>query len=585
MPRDYYEVLGVDRDASEAEVKKAFRGLARELHPDVNDHDPEAEEKFKEAAEAYEVLSDPERRRTYDAYGHEGLRSGGFDPRSAGFGSIDDIFQAFFGGGGRSASAAAARRRRRRHRSSRSRSTSRRSPTGSRREVSFEAVGACEHCHGNGAEPGTPISTCERCGGAGQLRQVTRTPVRPDGPRRPLRRLRRRRQSPRDAPARSAAAAAARRARGRQEIEIPAGIEDGQRLRVAGAGHAGEPGAPAGDLYVEVAVAEDERFERDGTDLVSVVSIPATEAMLGTTVTVPTLEGEREIELAAGTQPGHEVGPARRRPAAPRRRRRGDQRVVLNVIVPTNLSEEQRELAEQLDESLEPDNLGPASTARASSAASAAPSVDPPRGPLPPEQADLVLAELTVLAPNGVEEERGPGYVEYAIYGGEGELPELGEIEAAAGDGPGRGQLDRDPRRLGRPLAGLPQAAAGRRAALAAALLGGAARGDDRPRRRPRPGLRHRRPPDHPPLPRVPARAGGGAARPTARSPTSAPAPASSRSPPRSSAGARSTATTTSRRRSRRRPPTPRPTASRSSSSGSTSANACPPSRRRRSPT
>src|SRR5689334_755697 len=154
VPRDPYEVLGVERAASEQEVKKAFRSLARELHPDVNDHDPAAEEKFKEAAEAYEVLSDAEKRRTYDAYGREGLRSGGFDP-GAGFGSIDDILQAFFGGGfGFGGHAGPA-------------------PggdiavavevelaevaTGARREVSYDAVGACEHCHGNGAEPGTPI--------------------------------------------------------------------------------------------------------------------------------------------------------------------------------------------------------------------------------------------------------------------------------------------------------------------------------------------------------------------------------------------------------------------------------------------
>jgi molecular chaperone DnaJ len=358
MPRDYYEVLGVSRDASEVEIKKAFRGLARELHPDVNDHDPEAEEKFKAAAEAYEVLSDGERRRTYDAYGHEGLRSGGFDPRSASFGSIDEIFQAFFGGeafgfGGGGGGG--------------------RVPGGDilvateieledvlagvRREIAFDAVTRCEHCHGNGAEPGTPIATCERCGGAGQLRQVTRTPfgqmVRgvacdacggagkiPESP--------------------CAECGGAGRVRGQrtQAVEIPAGIESGQRLRVSGAGHAGEAGAPAGDLYVEVAVADDERFQRDGTELISVVSIPATEAMLGTTVTVPTLEGEREIEVAPGTQPGHEE--TLRGAGLPRLggRRRGSQRVILEVLVPTNLSEEQRELAERLDDSLEPENLG-----------------------------------------------------------------------------------------------------------------------------------------------------------------------------------------------------------------------------------
>ncbi|MGH3075963.1 MAG: DnaJ C-terminal domain-containing protein, partial [Gaiellales bacterium] len=326
MPRDYYDVLGVSRDASETEIKKAFRGLARELHPDVNDHDPEAEEKFKAAAEAYEVLSDAERRGTYDAYGHEGLRSGGYDPRASSFGSIDDIFQAFFGGGGGfnfggggggpagGADVAVAVE-----------VELAEVATGVRREVSFDAVSVCEHCRGNGAEPGTPISTCERCGGAGQLRQVSQTPfgqmVRAVGcdvchgagkvPETPCETCHGSGRTP---------------GQRRTQVDVPAGIEDGQRLRVSGAGHAGEAGAQPGDLYVEVRVAADERFERDGTDLISVVSIAATEAMLGTTVSVPTLEGEQEVELAAGTQPGHEE--VLRGAGLPRLggRRRGNQR-------------------------------------------------------------------------------------------------------------------------------------------------------------------------------------------------------------------------------------------------------------------
>jgi molecular chaperone DnaJ len=360
MPRDYYEVLGVSRDADGTEIKKAFRRLARELHPDVNDHDPEAEEKFKEAAAAYEVLSDAEQRRTYDAYGHEGLRSGGFDP-GAGFGSIDDILQAFFGGGGGGGGFGFGGRR---------------GPapggdlaaeveielaevaTGARREVTYDVVGSCEHCHGNGAEPGTPIRTCERCGGAGELRQVTRTPFGQMV-----------RAAPCDAcggagkipetPCETCGGSGRTRQSRTSAIEVPAGIEDGQRMRITGAGHAGEAGAPAGDLYVEVRVAEDERFEREGSDLVSTVSLPATEAMLGTKVTVPTLDGEEEIEVEPGTQPGTEK--VLRGAGLPRlnSRRRGNQRIVLDVFVPTNLSDEQRELAERLDESLEDGNLEP----------------------------------------------------------------------------------------------------------------------------------------------------------------------------------------------------------------------------------
>jgi molecular chaperone DnaJ len=354
MPRDYYEVLGVSREASETEIKKAFRGLARELHPDVNDHDPEAEEKFKEAAAAYEVLSDAERRRTYDAYGHEGLRSGGFDP-GAGFGSIDDIFQAFFGGGGFGG---------------------RRGPagggdiavavaveladvaTGARREVTYDVVGSCEHCHGNGAEPGTPISTCERCGGAGELRQVTRTPFGQMARAVPCDACGGAGKIP-ETPCGTCGGSGRTRQSRTSAIEVPAGIEDGQRMRITGSGHAGEAGAPAGDLYVEVRVAEDERFEREGSDLISTVSIPATEAMLGTTVTVPTLDGDEEVEVEPGTQPNTEK--VLRGLGLPRlnSRRRGNQRVILDVFVPTNLSDEQREIAERLDETIEEGNLEP----------------------------------------------------------------------------------------------------------------------------------------------------------------------------------------------------------------------------------
>ena len=358
MPRDYYAVLGVERDASDAEIKKAFRSLARELHPDVNRHDPEAEEKFKEAAEAYEVLSDPERRRTYDTFGHEGLRSGGWSPRTAGFGSIEDIFEAFFGAGGdlfgfgRGGPAGGG-----------DIATSVEVSiedvlNGAKREVSFDAVGPCEHCNGNGAEPGTPIHTCERCDGAGQLRHVTRTVfgqmVRAvvcdacggDG-------------KVAETPCETCGGSGRTAGQREWEVDIPAGIESGQRVRISGAGHAGEPGSRPGDLYVEVRVAPDDRFQRDGEDLITVVELPATAAMLGTSVAVETLEGNRDVEVAPGTQPGTES--RLRGLGLPRLGggRRGDHRLVFNVIVPGNLSEEQREIAERLDESIEPHNLEP----------------------------------------------------------------------------------------------------------------------------------------------------------------------------------------------------------------------------------
>jgi len=354
MPRDPYEVLGVERDASTQQIKKAFRQLARELHPDVNAHDPDAEEKFKEAAEAYEILSDDERRATYDRYGHEGLRSGGYAPNFDGFGSISDLFEAFFGGGaafgGRSGPAPggdvavaveidlvqAAH--------------------GATVEVAYEAIDRCEHCHGNGAEPGTPIATCERCGGAGQLQAATRTPFgqmvrtvvcdvcQGDGrvPEQPCRTCRGR----------------GRRASQRTiDVEVPAGIANGQRLRLGGRGHAGELGAQPGDLYVLVRVQEDQRFIREGDDLITALDVPAPLAALGGTLEVPTLESSAEIELAPGTQPGETLTIRGEGMPSLGRKRRGNLRVVVNVVIPRRLNEEQRELLERLNESLTEANL------------------------------------------------------------------------------------------------------------------------------------------------------------------------------------------------------------------------------------
>jgi molecular chaperone DnaJ len=363
LPRDYYEVLGVGRDAGEADIKKAFRKLARELHPDVNSHDPGAEEKFKEAAEAYEVLSDSERRATYDRFGHDGLRSGGFQPNFEGFGSITDLFDAFFGGGGAFGGGgggfggATAGRAQGGDVTLRAEITLAQAAQGTKAELSYEAIAICERCRGNGAEPGTPIETCPRCGGSGQLRAVTRTPfgqvVRAaacdvcfgDG------------RVPRD-PCQVCDGRGREVRRVTVSVDVPPGIADGQRIRVSGRGHAGDRGGPPGDLYVLISVREDSRFLRDGDDLVTAVDVPAPRAALGTVVSVPTLDGSESLEIPAGTQP-HEVLVLRGRGMPSLRgRRAGDLRVVVNVVIPRRLGREQRELLEQLAESMTEDNLG-----------------------------------------------------------------------------------------------------------------------------------------------------------------------------------------------------------------------------------
>jgi molecular chaperone DnaJ len=358
MPRDPYEVLGVQRDATEQQVKKAFRQQARELHPDVNAHDPQAEEKFKEAAEAYEILSDPERRATYDRYGHEGLRSGGYAPNFDAFGSIGDLFDAFFGGsspfgggGGRGGGPAAGE-----DVAVAVQIELLQAAQGAKVEVSFEAVERCEHCHGNGAEPGTPIETCSRCAGAGQLQAVTRTPFgqmmrqvvcdtcHGDGrvPSKPC------------AECRGRGRVAAMRT---LEVDIPVGISDGQRIRLTGKGHAGQAGAPGGDLYVLVRVRADERFVREGDDLITLLDVPAPLAALGATLDVPTLGDPAALEIPAGTQAGEVVVLRGQGMPALRRGRHGDLRVVVNVVIPRRLSVEQREMLERFNDTLTEENL------------------------------------------------------------------------------------------------------------------------------------------------------------------------------------------------------------------------------------
>jgi molecular chaperone DnaJ len=338
--QDYYELLGVARDASHAEIKRAFRRLARELHPDVSE-DPDAAQRFRSVAEAYEVLADPERRHLYDRFGHAGLRRGGFAPMTD-FGSLSDVFAAFFGetlfgtaGDSRPRPA--------------------RGPDlaaqveieladvvrGKSLDVRVHAARTCEPCGGSGAAPGTSPVTCPACAGVGRVQQVSRTI---------LGQIVRSGTCPRCDGAGTIVETSCERCGGDGrtiedvplELDVPAGIHDGQRIRVRGAGHDGVLGGPAGDVYVTVRVRPLDGVERDGDDLAVRATVTITGAALGTTVTVPTPEGPFEVELPAGTQPGAVHAVSGRGLPSLETGRRGDLLVLVGVRVPTSLTGEQR---------------------------------------------------------------------------------------------------------------------------------------------------------------------------------------------------------------------------------------------------
>jgi molecular chaperone DnaJ len=349
--RDYYEVLGVDRGADGASVKQAFRTLARELHPDVNPDDPAAAERFREAAEAYEVLSDEQTRARYDRFGHAGVDGASLHTdQFMDFGSLSDLLGAFFGddlfGGGS---------RRRPQRGGDLAVTMElefaEAAFGVTRNVEVEVIGACDVCQGSGAEPGTEPERCETCGGQGRVQRVQQTALGQFvqtgncptcGGRGVI----------------IASPCHACRGRGRRptkrtiEVKIPAGIMEGQRLQMRGAGHEGEPGAPAGDLYVGVRVASDSRFERDGNDTYAVLPLPFTRAALGTTVTVETLDGPEQVELKPGTQPGDVVVLRGKGVPVLNGRGRGDHRLHVDVMLPQRLTDEQRRLLAEFEASV-----------------------------------------------------------------------------------------------------------------------------------------------------------------------------------------------------------------------------------------
>jgi molecular chaperone DnaJ len=345
--RDYYEVLGVARDVDDQSLKKAFRRLARQLHPDVST-EPDAEARFREVTEAYEVLSNSETRALYDRYGHAGLRSGGFTPTNFDMGGLSDLFAAFFGDdlfgggvrGGRSARGAdvgaeisielvdAAR--------------------GATVSVPFDVAATCARCSGDGVEPGTTPVRCDRCAGAGRLQQVSRS-VFGEFVRTSACPTCQGRGEIVEHPCTECDGAGRTLERRELDVDVPAGIHDGQRIRLSGEGHAGALGGRAGDVYVLVRVNPDPRFVREGNDIYTQVDLTIVQAAVGATLPVETLDGPIEVELAPGVQPGEvRVLKGKGMPVL-QGFGRGDQRVLVNVSVPRHLTDEQRRLLEEFD--------------------------------------------------------------------------------------------------------------------------------------------------------------------------------------------------------------------------------------------
>ncbi|NLL99415.1 MAG: molecular chaperone DnaJ [Tepidanaerobacter sp.] len=350
--RDYYEVLGVSRDATEDEIKKAYRKLARKYHPDVNKEDKDAAEKFKEINEAYEVLKDPEKRARYDQFGHAGVGQGGFDAGDFGgfggfggfgdFGSdiFDDIFDIFGGSFGRS-------RRRGPTRGADIRYdleiTLEEAAFGAEKEVEIFRMESCKNCNGTGAKPGTMPKTCPSCGGSGQVRRVQNlgpmqftnvTTCTNCGGRgtiieEPCPKCHGRGQS---------------KVGRKIKIKVPAGVDTGSQLRMSGEGEPGELGGPPGDLYVVIRVKPHKLFVRQGDDLIYQAPISFVQATLGDEIDVPTLEEKVKLKIPEGTQPGTRFRLRSKGIPHLRGYGRGDLIVQVEVVIPKKLNDKQKEL-------------------------------------------------------------------------------------------------------------------------------------------------------------------------------------------------------------------------------------------------
>ena len=347
MAIDYYQTLGIAREASESDIKRAYRQLARTHHPDVAEDKVKAEHHFKEINEAYEVLSDPQKRAMYDRYGHAG--NGASAPQDFGFGAegFGEIFDMFFG---QNRAGGQAQRRHGPQRGSDLRYdleiALEDAYAGTQRDIQFNHLAQCDRCKGTAAEPGTLVQVCDRCSGSGMVRHVRQTALGQFVTQSPCGKCA---GEGRVVPTPCAQC----NGRGRVESEktlnvrIPAGVDDGSRIRIAASGEAGIRGGTPGDLYIYISVARHAMFHRDGQNILIDVPIPFTTASLGGDISVPSLEGNIALAVAAGTQSGTIYRVRGRGMPIVRGSVRGDELVTVHVVVPTKLTKRQKELLEE----------------------------------------------------------------------------------------------------------------------------------------------------------------------------------------------------------------------------------------------
>ncbi len=344
--RDYYEVLGVGKSAGKDEIKKAYRKLSKQYHPDINKEE-DASDKFKEIKEAYEILSDDQKRAHYDQFGHTDPNQGFGGSDFGGFGGFDDIFSTFFGGGGRRRDPNAPRQGADLQYTMSL--TFEEAVFGKETDIEIPREEECETCHGSGAKPGTKPETCQHCNGSGSLNVEQNTPFGRIVNRRTCNYCN---GTGKQIKHKCSGCGGTGKVKKRRKIhvKIPAGIDDGQQLRVSGQGEAGINGGPPGDLYVVFHVRNHEFFERDGEDIYCEMPITFTQAALGDDIEIPTVHGKVKLKIPSGTQTGTKFRLKGKGVPNVRGYGIGDQHVIVRIITPTKLSEKQKQLLRELDE-------------------------------------------------------------------------------------------------------------------------------------------------------------------------------------------------------------------------------------------